>query len=555
MLKRLYIKNFVIIKEVILDFFGGFSVITGSTGSGKSLILDAISFCIDGTGGQSLIRQSSDNLQVIMTFDASNSLKTLLDEHGVVIDDDEITISKTLSKDGKKRCLINNQPVSQKILDLFSSALVTIYAQHSLSILFKPSHHIKFLDNFITDQQLIRQVELSFSEMKNTEKELSKFKEEYEANAREYDFLSHMLSELKAANIRENEEEELGNQRSNLQFVAKKTKLITDSLSLLDSSDICGNIYSITRNLSRSQDNEAFSDIIRDLELANHHIKLAEDGLSGLINSHLSNLSLEQIEDRLYLIKDLARKYRCNSSEIPTLVKTTEEKIDRFENSEVIIKKLENRLSDEIARFKELSGKLSEIRQKAAIKIEKNVHEELSHLDMKSCSFKVKIDRLSEDKYSSKGIDSIVFEASTNPGSPFGAIDKIASGGEMARFMLALQVSLLNAPLNKPTVDLPLIIFDEIDTGIGGKVADSVGERLKKLSLQAQVLVITHQPQVASKSDAHILISKEIINNGTQTSAKILSLEEKTQEIARMLSGKTITEASLLAAQQLIEGG
>ncbi len=548
MLKSIYIKNFIIISEINLEISNGLSAITGETGSGKSLILSAINFCISGTGNSSLVSSGSDFASVILTFDNIPKISSILHDNGIEISENEdIFLSRQITKDGKKRCFINNQPISQKTLDIFLEDLITIYAQHSLSQLFKPSSHIKYLDEFLRENELISNLANLYKEMRNLEKELEKHKENYEKNAREYDYLNNMRDDLISLNIKENEEEELVDKRIKLQSLSKKIKLIADISENFSGSNIIGTLNSISRQLIRSGQDQIFEKIIAEIDHAQSHLQNIEYELENLQNSEYSEQILEETEDRLFSIRAIARKYNHNSQDLPNLLKETEKQISEFQNSAHIIKSYEKNLEKLRENYLSTANSLSKKRHLAAQTLMKKVSEELKFLDMPHCEFLVEISYLDEKNYNERGIDSVIYKASTNPGTPISAIDKIASGGEMARFMLALQVALLESSSETPT-----IIFDEIDTGIGGKVADSVGNRLKKLSSHAKVIVITHQPQVASKSDYNILVSKKILNDKTESYAKIISEEEKINEIARMLSGKFITDEAVKAAKQLI---
>lgn len=546
MLRSIYIRNFIIIAEMKLDLPEGLISVTGETGSGKSLILDAIDFCINGSGKIPMIHDAGHSM-VSLSFDSNEKINKLLEENGIIVENDEIHITRTLYQDGKKRCNINNQPATQKILDLFIEDLITIYAQHSLSKLFKPSSHIRFLDEFTQANQLASDVQKAFRDVKAYKTELLQHQINYENNAREYEFLQHMASEIRAAKIEQNEEEELTNKRILLQSLSKKYQLINDVYENFSKSDITSTIHTIIRQLARAQDNDLFTHIIEELDIAQNHIDNAASELNKLQNYEYSTHSLEEVEERLFAVKALARKYNCASTSLPDLLKDAEGKIASFDNSADIIKSLDRKIQDANTHFLTLAKQLSEQRHEAAKRLMEKVSTELKFLNMGNCNFLVDITKLEEGEYTERGIDSVIYKASTNPGSPYSAIDKIASGGEMARFMLALQLTLL-ATSNQQ----PCIIFDEIDTGIGGKVAESVGIRLKKLSELTQVLVITHQPQVASKSANNILVSKESDNVRTISKAKILSPEERVKEIARMLSGEKITEEAIHAAKQLI---
>lgn len=547
MLTRLYIKNFVLIEELELDLEHGFYAITGETGSGKSIILDAINFCINGSASQDLIKAGKEHLQVVLTFDIDSEIKNLLEENGIEIEKNEISLSRTFSKTGKKKCLINNQPISQKIIDLFIEDLITIYAQHSLSSLFKQNFHIKFLDNYLENKTNIFKIKEIYKEIKQFEKELDKLSINNAQIIKEKEYIEHIVNDLKSLKIKENEEEELSIKRIELQNISKKSQLINEIISNIESSDIGANISSIIRMISRSKENEIFEPILEKMQESLDMFSIAEQELQNLTNIEYSENQLDTIEERLFSIRAIARKYQVPPSNLNNLLVESEQKLENISNFDLELSKIEKKIFALKKEFLEIASLLSEQRKKAASDLEKLVKSELDTLEMFSCNFKININSSLNENFKETGIDSVSFVASTNPGMPYSPIDKIASGGEMARFMLALQVSFLSKLQN-----LPVIIFDEIDTGIGGKVANSVGERLKKLSEFSQLLVVTHQPQVASKSSHHLLVKKYISDQQTSSSATLITKDEKILEIARMLSGKEITNASKLAANELI---
>ncbi|MDX1924758.1 MAG: DNA repair protein RecN [Rickettsiaceae bacterium] len=547
MLNRILIKNFVIIKEVELELETQLNCITGDSGSGKSLILDAIEFCINGSGKTNLIMQDQPYMQVVMTFKANDRVKSILENLDIFIEGEEIYISRSLWQDGKKRCLINNQPVTQKLLDQLSPNLITIYAQHSLSALFKYQYHLKFLDYFVEDYELIDEVLRSAREVKNLEEKLSALERDIAQTQKEYDFLKFMHEEISSLNVQDNEETTLTEKRQKLQQIAKKSQIIADSVSLINNNKIIENLLSVSKQLTRQGSDGLFDKALSELDLAINHLSNSLDELEEITSAEFSGDNLELVEERLFKIKGACRKYHCSSSDLKILEEETKNKLDLFEDASDQINKISKALESQKQNFQSLARKLSILRIEAASIIEQNIQSELAHLHMNSCVFKVKIES-NQEIVSEAGIDSVIFAASTNSGTLLAPIDKIASGGEMARFMLALQIVFL-----KRSNILPMIIFDEIDTGIGGKIADSVGERLRELSRLCRVLVITHQPQVASKATTHILVEKRAENNITISSAKILNEQERLQEIARMLSGQVITQESVNAAKSYFE--
>ncbi len=547
MLRNLYIKNYILIDDINIEFDNKLNIITGETGAGKSILLDAISFCITGKSGKDIIKNNSETCLVTVSFSSSENVKSTLQEYGIEIDGDEdIHITRSLSRDGKKRCLINNQPVTQKAIDSISENLLTIYGQHSFSSLFKVSSHQKILDDFLGNKQIFQEVSLFYKEVKSIEERLRELENKQKSAIAESEYLNHVYKELSSAKIQESEEEELSELRAKLQQSSKQRQFIVDLHDSFKESNFSGNISSMIRIIGRSN-SEMFTDLSNVLDKLYENINEAEGIIEKLQKFDDSHYNLDEIEERLFLIRSFARKYNIPANQLNSYLEDVRGKIQLIENSDTEIKKLEKSYSIAKEQYLEKSRELSSLRKKASIEIEKSVSGELEKLQMPGCDFKVEI--LDSNNYTEVGIDSVKFIARTNLGMPYGPIDKIASGGEMARFMLATQVVLFKNNENFQTV-----VFDEIDTGIGGVVADSVGSRLKALSEHAQVIAITHQPQVASKSTNHIFIKKSQNFDLTSSYASILSKEEKVNEIARMISGKVITELSKKAAKELIEG-
>ncbi|MDX2050537.1 MAG: DNA repair protein RecN [Rickettsiaceae bacterium] len=547
MLNRLYIKNFVIIREIDIEIQNGLSCVTGETGSGKSLILDAMEFCMYGSGNSNIIRPSEEFAQVSMTFDLDPEISSIIADSGIIVEDAELSIMRIIYSSGKKRCFLNNQPVTQKILDLVSEKLISIYAQSAFSELFKTSYHMDFLDNFIPNKDLLDDVIAISKNIKTTEGQIIEKRLKKEAQARELDYLKHMLFELESAKIQENELDELTSKKLNAKKIAKKVELISDALTNIKNASIIDTLASILRRLTRTENSEIFDSITKDLDEAISKIAEAESKLESLIENEMTDDDIEKIEERLYLIKNLLKKYNLDENDVGQKIEQLRSDIANYDDIDNNLTTLSSNLELLKKQYTDKALKLSSERYIISRQITEKVNTELGELYMQNCKFNVQVQTQDNDNYGPRGLDVVRFEASINPGSPLMPIDKIASGGEMARLMLALQITLLASSSR-----MPLIVFDEIDTGVGGRVADSVGEKLKKLSTLCKVIVITHQPQVASKAGHHILVTKKTYDNHTESSAVILNHEQKTKEIARMLSGKIITEEAISAAKKLV---
>ncbi len=550
MLSNIFIKNFILIENLDLEVGDKLNVITGETGAGKSILLDAISFCMNGKFGNDVINKNANFASVTLSYNYEENIASILNELGVDCQqNDEIIITRQISREGKKKLTINNQPVSQKLLDNISENLITIYGQHSFSNLFKNSSHIKILDDFIEEKEIFTGISNLYRSIKNLSIQIESLKKEQLDTENEISYLKHVAEEIKGAKIYKGEEEELGALRLSLQQDAKKHKFIQEVIENFSEIDMSLNLASLVRKISRSPYIQEFEEILNELEKASIHIDQAENLINAMQNTIGTSMNIEEIEDRLFMIRALARKHNMHADELYNYLEEIELKLSRFENSDIEMNKLEKELIALKQEYAKKSEELTTKRNEAASKIEGLVSEELSALKMPGCNFKVEILPKKDEEFAERGADIVNFIASTNPGSPFSSIEKIASGGEMARFMLALQVALFQKKDNKQT-----IIFDEIDTGIGGAVADAVGARLKKLSNVTQVVAVTHQPQVASKASYHIKIHKEQKDNDTRTTAVKIAGDDRVIEVARMLSGETITENAKKAALELMRG-
>ncbi len=548
MLNNIFIKNFILIESLNLDFGNKLNVITGETGAGKSILLDAISFCMNGKFGIDVISKNAEFTNVTLTYYSDKDTRLILSEFGVdCAEDEEVIITRQIAREGKKKLTINNQPVTQKVLDNISENLITIYGQHSFSNLFKSSSHIKILDNFIEDKAIFTEVGSLYKNIRDLSTKIIFLQEEKKKTEDEIDYLKHVAGEIREAKIHKGEEEELANLRSSFQHDEKKNKFIQEIIENFSDMDGSLNLVSVIRKINRSNYAEDFGEVLEELEKASSHLDEAQNLVHNIMKKSGSIMNIEEIEERLFMIRAIGRKHNLAADDLCSYLEEIEFKLNRFETSEDEIIKLEKERVELQKNYLEKSKKLSDLRKQAGKKIENLVEAELSALKMQGCNFKVEITPMKDSELSEKGMDIVNFIASTNPGTPFSSIEKIASGGEMARFMLALQVALFQNRNNMPT-----IIFDEIDTGIGGAVADAVGARLKKLSEATQVVAVTHQPQVASKSSHHIKITKEQKANTTNTSASILLGEDRVCEVARMLSGEIITENAKKAALELM---
>lgn len=545
MFHSLSVRNFILIDELEIEFTNGLCVITGETGAGKSILLDAILFCLGyKTSSAGIIKHGKDYAAVNIVFSLNDEIKNFLTQNFIELEE-SLLIKCVQKAEGRKNFFINNQVVNKAIMQQLATYLFELHGQNNNISLLEINTQRDILDNFGDLLELRMQLAKCYQAWQNIRNEIAEIALKQNSIEQEIDYLNFVTEELIKLNVQTGEEEQLTNIRKDLQNKDKDLQLIKDILEQVNNPEINSSISKAEKLLAKQSQNEEFVNISTNLEEAYNNLEEARQNLSNLLeNFNKLDYNLEEIEERLFAIKAISRKYNVSADALKTFLEESLNQLNSLKGkiaNQAELQVQEAKLSIEYYKFgKDLSGK----RLVAAKRLEEVLHHELKQLKMEKATFHVNIAERKEA--AAYGIDDIVFKASTNPGMSPEAINKIASGGELSRFMLALKTSLFNKMVK------PAIIFDEIDVGIGGEVADKVGERLKKLSSATQVIVITHQPQVAGKADLHIKIEKTQLEKETKVTVKALNLAERQQELARMISGKAITEASLKAAKELL---
>lgn len=544
MFHSLSVKNFILIDELEIEFNKGLCVITGETGAGKSILLDAILFCLGYKTSNNIIKRGKDYAVVNIIFSLNEEIKNFLIQN--FIEPEELLLVKCLQKaEGRKKFFINNQVVNKAIMQQLATYLFELHGQNNNISLLEANTQRDILDSYGNLLDFRAELSKCYQTWQNTRKEIAEITLKQNSIEQEIDYLSFATEELTKLNIQIGEEEKLANIRKDLQNKDKDSQLIKDILEQINNPEINTSINRAEKLLARQQDNKRFEAIATSLEEAYNNLEEARQELSNLLDSfNHEEYNLEETEERLFLIKAISRKYNIPADELGIFLDKSLEQLGILKNKIANSNELKAQEVLLQKKYYELAIDLSSKRLAAAKHLEESLHQELKQLKMAKAIFEIEIETRKEP--TAGGNDDVVFKASTNPGTAAEAINKIASGGELSRFMLALKTSLFDKMVK------PSIIFDEIDVGIGGEVADKVGERLKKLSSVTQVIVITHQPQVAGKADLHIKIEKTQLEKETKVTVKALNLAERQEELARMISGKTITEASLKAAKELL---
>lgn len=558
MLKNLQIDNVVLIENGEIDlnnFDCGLCVLSGETGSGKSILLDSFGLAIGFRSNLRLIGINKDKATVNAEFSLKNndSVKEILKENALTNEENEniLKIRRIIDKNSSSKVFVNDQNIGVNLLAKIGENLVEIHGQHDQRGLLDPACHEIILDEFAKNQDLLKKIKKTYEEIREIENQINDFEQKKEQIKREEDYLSYIIKELESADIKEGEEEELSQKKEKLIGLEKILNFLNDLNTNLSQSN--SQLILAQRTIGRNQntinnflseEKEFFEQINIQIDRQNTEIEENLRQISIFERDLKSNDdNLEEIEERLFQIKALSRKFNTTSNELAKIVEDARQKLNTIEKQEEIASDFIIKKEKLTKEYQESAQKLSQKRKTAAQNLSKKVEEELQFLKMENVKFIVEITK--NPDFTASGMDKVRFFSAINKNQA-DDISKIASGGELSRFMLALKVALMEIK------SVPTIIFDEIDTGIGGSVANAVGERLKALSQKLQIFVVTHQPQIASKSDVHFKISKSLINEKVNTKIEKLDQESKIKEIARMLSGEDITQEALAAAKKLI---
>ena len=557
MLTQLSIRNIVLIEACDIAVKSGLCVLSGETGAGKSILLDSLGLVLGARADSSLIRRGETQGAVSAEFDISNNKAAKEQLASLELEPAEsVIIRRSLTSDGKTRCLINDEPVTVAGLKKLGETLVEVHGQHDQKLLQDATMHRDALDAFAKASSLRKQVAEAYQFWRAGRDAIEVLKADIAQATREQDYLSHMRAELSKLAPQPGEEEALADKRSRMMQSEKLFAVLNDAIGELNENGAIAALRNAQRTLTRSPLTSAsaeFAPIIEGLEKAIVEAEEAQYALEKIGGeSTFDARTLEDIEERLFALKAAGRKYNLPIEELPALHNQVEEKLALIASQEKQLAKLETAAAQAKAAFQECAAELSELRKKAADKLQKSIEKELAPLKMEGTRFRVRIERLDEGAWNAAGMDSVQFECATNVGKgahdiTFSPLSKIASGGELSRFMLAMKVSLSSSH------SVPTLIFDEIDTGTGGAVADAIGKRLAALGENAQVLVVTHLPQVAARGNQHLLIQKGEKSKRITTQVEELNRKQREEELARMLAGAVITPEARKAAQKLLE--
>lgn len=550
MLTGLSIRDVVLIEALDLEFDNGLSVLTGETGAGKSILLDALGLALGARADSGLVRAGADKAQVTASFDAPAPVAALLADNDIDIDAGEpLIIRRSVKADGGSKAFINDQACSAALLRDVGSLLVEIHGQHDDRGLLNPRGHRALLDIF--GQCDTATVSACFAKWQAARSELDSAREALDNAARDRDYLEHAVAELTKFAPEAGEEEQLAAERADMQKGERIADDLQSVLAAFDGSESgLAQLRSAARRLDRlSGDHPLLAEALTALDRAVIEASEAEDKLNAATRAlTFDPARLEAIEERLFELRALARKHNVQPDALAALAAEMSAKLCAIEAGGEGLARLEAEMAAAHASYIAAAETLSAARRACAAKLDAAVAGELVPLKLDAAQFRTEVEALAEDRWSAFGMDRVEFLISTNPGAPFAPLAKIASGGELSRFILALKVALAEEG------GAATIIFDEIDRGVGGAVASAIGERLARLASSGkQLLAVTHSPQVAAKGGSHYFIAKSSEGTVTRTGVVRLDAEGRRQEIARMLSGAEITAEARAQAERLLE--
>lgn len=553
MLARLSIRDIVLIERLDIDFLKGLAVLTGETGAGKSILLDAFALALGGRGDASLVRHGAEQGQVTAVFDVpkKHPASAILRENGLD-DTGEMILRRVQFADGRTRAFLNDQAISVQTLKAVGTTLVEIHGQHDERALVDTATHRRLLDAFASLEKDVSAVETLWDARRTARAALDEHRAGMERAAREADYLRHASEELKKLNPQEGEETSLAERRTVMMQGEKVAEDLREAQAAVGGPQSpVSALAAAVRRLERRAGSapsliepavKAMDAAINALEEADQHLNAA------LIAADFDPLELERIEERLFALRGAARKYSTPVDALAALAQRYASDVALIDAGADQLKVLEKAATAADKAYDAAAQKLSAARNKSAEKLNKAVNSELAPLKLDRAKFSTQIE---SDPASPgpQGFDRVEFWVQTNPGTKPGPLMKVASGGELSRFLLALKVVLSDRG------SAPTLVFDEIDTGVGGAVADAIGARLARLAEKVQVMAVTHAPQVAARADQHLLISKDALDKGKRvaTSVATLAKDHRREEIARMLAGAEITAEARAAAERLLK--
>ncbi len=578
MLLELRVENYAVIDNVAVEFAPGLNLLTGETGAGKSILIDALALLLGDKASSDAVRHGTEKATISAVFDAdAPAIGAVLEANGIDAEDGQIILRREIAATGKGRVFINNQPATVGVLKQLASHLAAIHAQNEAVLAFDAGSRLALLDSFAGADDAA--VAKTFDDWNQVRHRIADLERDEHDRLRLLDLWSYQRNEIADARLQPEEDTKLEAEK---RVLANAERVRTAAMAAYDAlyesnTSAAGSIRGAIRQIEElSRFDDQFRDAIPELESA----RITIEDIGGRLRDYAEGIDasperLAEVEDRLAALDRLKRKYGPKLEDVIALGDELERKLNEMENKDEVLRKLRAELATAAEKYLESARLLSRKRYEAARKLEKLVESEVNELAMKA-RFKVEVAGSDEEgNWTARGFDQVQYLISANPGEPLGPVDEIASGGELSRVMLALKTVVeagqtrrgrrngSGAPSSSPSFgdgvgsnklgSQRTLVFDEIDSGIGGRAAEAVGKKLKQLSRTKQVLCITHLPQIASFADQHYLIEKRESAGRTKTSVRPLDADERTREIARMMSGAKLTDTSLKHAEQMLK--
>ena len=552
MLKELIVKNIVLIEYIKIEFKKGLSVLTGETGTGKSILLDSLGLIAGNRADFNLIRNGETYASVTAIFQINEKHPVIkvLEKYDIEFEN-ELIIRRQIKVDGKSKCLVNDTILTRSALIEITDNLIEIQGQFEDRGLLDIKTHLSLLDEYCNHLKLINDTKFSFNEMKKLENFIRETEKKKQELNNDSEWIKDSLDQLIILDPKNGEEAELNQAKQLLSNREKIYNTITKAKSIIEDEngleDLINKLlkeFDDLKSYKQPSLEEAIESIYRT-KAEIEELKIFANRKSTDLNEKIDNL--ETIDDRLHELRSQARKHKCEVNDLKKIKIELEKKLEELNINNLNLIDLREKYKKALENFRYNGKLLSESRKKSATNLSEKINKELPYLKLENANFEIKFEEIDFEDCSIDGIDKVIFFASTNTGMEKKPINKIVSGGELSRFLLAIKVVLETAMQNRT------IIFDEIDSGIGGSAANAVGLRLAKLGKAYQTIVVTHSPQVTSKGHNHYLIKKQDIQNRTISNITELNINERVEEIARMVSGQSITNEAREAAQKLLD--
>lgn len=552
MLVHLSVHNYAIVEHLDLELQSGMSVITGETGAGKSIMLDALGLALGDRADSGVVRPGADKADILASFDLADipEARSWLSERDLDTDGPCI-LRRVITSEGRSRAYINGSPCPQGDLKALGELLIDIHSQHEHQSLLKPDTHRRLLDEYAGASDLARQVQLAAQRWKQTRSELERLSSSSDEQRARHQLLSYQLEELENLSLGDNELEQLEQEHKTLSNAEQLLGTCRQVLELCSESD-AGNVLSaLTASLNRlgafSNQPGALSEATNLLASAQIQVEEAVGELNRFIDHFDADPQRQQqLEDRLDSIYSLARKHRVQPGDLGQLQQRLLDELESLNADDEAVERLSDELAAYARHYQEKASELSLMRQAAASTLASAVEVEMQRLGMPGGRFNIQLIAQDSENLQPNGLEQIEFQVSANPGQPLKGLAKVASGGELSRISLAIQV------ITAQTSRVPTLVFDEVDVGIGGPTAEVVGQLLRRLGERGQVLTVTHLPQVAAQGHQHLFVHKQRGSEETRTAVATLDAEQRIEEVARMLGGLDLTDESLAHARKML---